>query len=167
MLIPPLATRIDPLRACTRTAGFSMVEMLVSLVVLAVGLLGVASLFAISLHSGSDAIARTEAISLVTDMADKIRANRRAGSTYQSAGVNKGCTGGSDARSCSPADLAQDDHYNWDQAIQQAFPAGGASGKITFDNTDTTVPPKYTIQITWTEKTGSVSYSTTIQVPNT
>src|SRR5438270_1918690 len=47
-----------------RPRGFTMVEMLVALVVLAVGMLGVAILFGISLHSGSSAISRMQAVNL-------------------------------------------------------------------------------------------------------
>lgn len=144
--------------------GFTMVEMMVALVVLAVGMLGVASLFAISLHSGSDAIGRTQAVSLATDIADRIRANRFGGASYQSAGVSKGCSGPK-AASCTAADLALDDHFVWDRQIQQAFPGGGASGSIAYDGT--TAPPTYTIRVTWTEKTGMLTYQTRIQVPNT
>src|SRR6266480_2630199 len=68
-----------------RPRGFTMIEMLVTLVVLAVGMLGVASLFGISLHSGSSAITRMQAVNLATDLADRIRANRRAGSAYNGA----------------------------------------------------------------------------------
>ena len=71
-----------------------MVEMLVALVVLAVGMLGVASLFGISLHSGSSAISRMQAVNLATDLADRIRANRQAGNAYAGAAANNNCTGG-------------------------------------------------------------------------
>jgi len=89
-----------------------MVEMLVALVVLAVGMLGVASLFGISLHSGSSAIARMQAVNLAADIADRIRANRRAAGAYAGAAANNACTGAA-AVSCSPAQMAADDLYWW------------------------------------------------------
>ena len=46
---------------CTRNAGFTMVEVLVALVVLAIGLLGIAALYLNSLQSGRTAIYRTQA----------------------------------------------------------------------------------------------------------
>src|SRR5437879_7552951 len=78
-----------------RPRGFTMVEMLVALVVLAVGMLGVAILFGISLHSGSSAISRMQAVNLAADIADRNRANRRAGITpnnaYGGAAADNGC----------------------------------------------------------------------------
>src|SRR5256884_5493529 len=73
--------------------GFTLIEMLVALVVLAVGMLGVASLFGISLHSGSSAITRMQAVNLAADIADRIRANRRAAGAYGGAAGEKPHTG--------------------------------------------------------------------------
>src|SRR2546421_11680051 len=91
-----------------RPHGFTMIEMLVALVVLAVGMLGVASLFGISLHSGSSAITRMQAVNLATDLADRIRANRAAGdapnNAYGGAAAINGCTGAA-AVSCTPAQM--------------------------------------------------------------
>src|SRR5438045_6342747 len=86
-----------------RPRGFTMIEMLVALVVLAVGMLGVAILFGISLHSGSSAISRMQAVNLAADLADRIRANRRAGdapnNAYGGAAADNHCTGAG-AASC-------------------------------------------------------------------
>ena len=58
--------------------GFSMVEMLVALVVLGVGMLGMASLYVTTLRASSSAISRMQAANLASDIADRIRANRNA-----------------------------------------------------------------------------------------
>src|SRR5438477_11539034 len=80
-----------------RPRGFTMIEMLVALVVLAVGMLGVAILFGISLHSGSSAISRMQAVNLAADTADRMRANRRAAdgalAAYAGAAADNHCTG--------------------------------------------------------------------------
>src|SRR5258707_3864497 len=96
---PEVNPSLQPRRMQQRPArprGFTMVEMLVALVVLAVGMLGVASLFGISLHSGSSAIARMQAVNLAADIGDRIRANRRAAGAY----------GGGAAKNNSPAAAA-------------------------------------------------------------
>src|SRR5258707_4462059 len=90
-----------------RPRGFTMVEMLVALVVLAVGMLGVASLFGISLHSGSSAIARMQAVNLAADIADHIRANLRASGAYAGAAANHGCSRAATV-SCSHAHIDAD-----------------------------------------------------------
>ena len=61
-----------------RQRGFTMVETLVALVVLAIGLLGIAALHLESLRAGRTAIYRTQAVNLAADVADRIRANRVA-----------------------------------------------------------------------------------------
>ena len=55
--------------------GFSLIEVLVALVVLSIGMLGIAALYVDSLRSGRTAIHRTQAVILVSDMAERIRAN--------------------------------------------------------------------------------------------
>jgi type IV pilus assembly protein PilV len=58
--------------------GFSLIEVLIAVVVLSIGLLGIAALQGVSLRSGNEAVARTEATLAAYDLLDRIRANRNA-----------------------------------------------------------------------------------------
>ena len=144
-----------------RLRGFTMVETLVALVVLAVGMLGVASLFVASLNSASSAIGRMQAVNLATDIADRIRANRRAGGAYAAAGADNGCVG-SGAVSCTAAQMAATDVFLWQRQLSRAFAGAGATGTITFA---AGTPASYTIVIGWTEKTVAQQYTLLLQVP--
>lgn len=55
--------------------GFSLIEVLVALLVLAIGLLGLAALQATSLSFNADSYSRTQVTLLVYDIVDKMRAN--------------------------------------------------------------------------------------------
>jgi type IV pilus assembly protein PilV len=56
--------------------GFSMMEVLVALLVLSVGLLGMAALQVVSLKANHGAYQRSQATFLAYDMIDRMRANR-------------------------------------------------------------------------------------------
>ncbi|OOG24910.1 type IV pilus modification protein PilV [Thioalkalivibrio denitrificans] len=58
--------------------GFTLVEVLIAVLVLAIGLLGLAGLQASSLRFNHDAQLRTQATLLAYDIADRMRANREA-----------------------------------------------------------------------------------------
>lgn len=60
------------------TRGFSLIEVLVALLVLSVGLLGLAALQTVALKSNHSAYHRSQATFLAYDMLDRMRANRNA-----------------------------------------------------------------------------------------
>jgi type IV pilus assembly protein PilV len=132
-----------------RSAGFSLVEALVALVVLSIGMLGIAALYVESLRSGRTALLRTQAVTLAGDMADRIRANPTGRLAYGDAvTVNDtvaACAPG--GAGCTTTQLAHHDKALWMRALQAALP--GAVGTVVVD--DTTDPPNYTITISWVE----------------
>lgn len=108
-----------------RQRGFTMVESLVALVVLSVGLLGIASLYVTSLRTGRTAMIRTQAVTLVGDMADRIRANPGGSYAGSGPGADRGCVnGGGD---CSADDLAADDWFRWLGDLHRRLPAGATA----------------------------------------
>ena len=58
--------------------GFTLVEAMVALLVLSIGLLGVAAMQLSSLQANNGAFQRTQATFLAQDIADRMRANRQA-----------------------------------------------------------------------------------------
>ena len=142
---------LNPIATSSRShqIGFSLVEALVALVVLSIGMLGIAALYVDSLRNGRTALRRTQAVTLAADMADKIRANRGAIKDFEtvvtSTDTNTACAPG--GTGCSRTALALHDKALWIYALQDAIP--GATGTITV--TGTTAPAIYTIVITWPE----------------
>lgn len=76
-------------RAARRQTGFSMIEVLVAVLVLALGLLGFALLQTMNLRFTQSANYRTEATNLAYDLLDQMRANRfRAGEYAGASGAD-------------------------------------------------------------------------------
>jgi type IV pilus assembly protein PilV len=163
---------IQPHRTQRSVRGFSLVEALVALVVLSIGMLGIAALHVESLRSGRTALTRTTAVALAADMADRIRANRTAKLEYEvaatSADTNAKCNPA--GAGCTPAELAKHDKAVWLGTISGRVVAGVTipgllpGGVGTIDCDDSTTPATYTITITWSEvnATQPSSYTLTI-----
>ena len=137
---------IRPTRPCGR--GFTLVEVLVALVVMAVGLLGIAALYVEGLRAGRTSVYRTAAVNLAADMGERIRANPGASATYAGTGpgVDNFCVNG--ASDCSAAELAADDWYRWLDDIGRRLPAG-ATGSIEVENLGAVT--QYDVTVTWPE----------------
>lgn len=138
------------MRAQVRIArGFSLIEALVALIVLSVGMLGIAALYVESLRSNRTALLRTQAVMLASDMADRIRANRGGDANYEAAvdrdDTNAACESG--GAGCTASELAQHDVAEWLGILEDSLPGG--TGTIDFDNS--TTPSSYTITVSWTE----------------
>lgn len=77
----PVSSRENPsgFRSTRRAQrGITLVEVLVTLVVLSIGLLGIAMLQMNSLNANHSAYMRSQAVNLAYDMTDRMRANRQA-----------------------------------------------------------------------------------------
>jgi len=61
-----------------RTSGFTLIEVLIAVLVLGIGLLGVAGLQSVALSMNQGSYVRTQATVLARDIADRMRANNRA-----------------------------------------------------------------------------------------
>ena len=66
----------------SRNTGFSLIEVLVTIVILMIGLLGLAGLQSRALTAQMEAYQRSQALILLKDMADRINANRKNAPFY-------------------------------------------------------------------------------------
>lgn len=132
--------------------GFTLVEVLIALVVLSIGMLGIAAMLLNGLQSSRLALLRTQAVVLASDMGDRIRANRTGGAAYALASGTtlsapaKACT---TAGQCSTSEIATVDLYAWQQSVQRVLP--GATTAITVAPVGALTSNTYTITITWTQ----------------
>ncbi len=141
-----------------RVQGFTLVEVLIALIIMSVGMLGIAGLYVHSMHAGRTSLFRHHAVTLAGDIADRIRANPRAGAAYAAAGANSNCVDG--GINCTPAQMAANDIFLWDQQAVDTLPTGTVA--IVFNNA--VLPPTYQITVSWNEPGQVMSYSITIPV---
>jgi len=114
----------------------SLIEVLVSLIVVAVGVLGAAGLFVLSNRGSVDASYRTAAAQAAAEIADRVRANPTAAATYNvgaiidsSVAIATNCF----AVVCTPVQQANFDRLVWaksltDRALPE--PDRSKSGRI-------------------------------------
>jgi type IV pilus assembly protein PilV len=144
--------------------GVTIVEGLVALVILSVGMLGIASLYVASLKTGRTALIRTHAVNLVNDMLDSIRSNGIAGTAYRTVGRTEApeavpaCATGA----CTREELAENDLANWLTAVTRDLPAG--AGTVTV--TPGTPVDVYTVAVSWREagETADYDYRASIEM---
>jgi len=157
MILKPVNRRFN--------GGFSLVEVMVALMVLSIGMLGIAALYVESLRAGRTAIYRTQAVNLASDMTERIRANTDAGAAYAGAAADVGCNDGQVlAVDCTPAQMAAQDLFDWQQMAQALLPNGNA--QLQFVAGGAGVADTYTITLTWVEidQANPVSYVMTVQI---
>lgn len=139
--------------------GFSLIEVLIALIIMSVGMLGIAGLYVQSMQAGRTSVFRHNAVTLAGDVADRIRANPSAGATYAAGvGADKNCVdGGVD---CSPADMAQHDINLWEQQADRSLP----NGTVQINLDDSVAPPTYEIVVIWDEPGETPSFTISIPV---
>lgn len=103
-----------------RALGFTLIEVLITIFVTAVGLLTVAGLQAASKKVNFETAQRTAATALAQDMVERMRANPTAKNSYLSSDATTATSATNCAASgaaCSSTDLAAFDVYQWGQKL--------------------------------------------------
>lgn len=133
-------------RAHRGDGGFTLLEVLVAVLVLSLGLLGIAALQASTVQFNHAAYLRSQATSLAYDIVDRMRTNRNAAldgeydAGFQSPAPACGSvTGG--------GSIAAEDLAEWRNALACALPSG--TGRVEVDG-DGVV----TISVRWDESRG-------------
>ena len=131
--------------------GFTLLEVLIALLVLSIGLLGLAALQTTGLRSNQMATMRTQATQRAYDMSDRMRANQAgvdAQSYVQSTtsdipSVAVNCT----TATCTSAQMVVFDKANW---LTEVTRLPGGRGRITRDASGAFV--QHTVTIFWDEE---------------
>lgn len=139
------------------TRGFSLVEVLVALLVLSIGLLGLAALQTTSLQFNTGSYYRTQATFLAYDILDRMRANPAGVSAgnYDVATAAAAAAAKADTTSCgtgcSVTDLAKYDLGEWYRRMEGVLP-GSTSPTNNYALITRTAANVVRITIIWLEK---------------
>jgi type IV pilus assembly protein PilV len=156
---------MNPLYSCSRRRpapssqrGFSMIEVLVTLLIVALAMLGAVGLQMQSMRTGQGGQFRAQAVFLAGDLAERMEANKAAAvagayvvatSSTPTASANP-CT----ALVCLQDQLADNDLAQWERTIVQTLPQ--ASWSVT--QTTAGNPSTYTIVISWVDRRTGATY---------
>lgn len=165
------------LKNSRKQRGLSMIELLVAVLVLAIGVLGITALQMVSLQNNRGALFRAEAVQLAYDMMDRIRANPEGavpGAAYDGLAIADAPPGAANcvAGNCSQAQMVTFDQAVWKCSLGNfnanaqcaAFRAAGVlppeddqpglpegDGSIAVDGAGVV-----TITVQWTEPDGQI-----------
>jgi len=137
-----------------KAQGFTLLEVLIAVTILAVGMLGIAAMQLMSLKDNRDAYFRSQAVLLTQDMAERMRSNQSKVSAYKGIDTSNSysqfqCT------SCSADDIVKLDKFEWSQRINTTTTVAGlipsAKGTVTES------AGIYTIEVSWQADGATVS----------
>jgi type IV pilus assembly protein PilV len=117
--------------------GFSLIEVLVAILVLALGVIGVAGMQLTALRASQQSAFQTAAVQLASEMADRIRANDNQMKLDDDANPFLAVDYKSDvepdappalcyAATCNGEELAKFDIYEWEKRVKATLPGGRA-----------------------------------------
>lgn len=158
-----------------RQQGASLIEVLVSMVILAIGILGISALQATSMKSNQSSFARTQAILHTEDIVERMRSNlagvRNGEYNDPTPAINAACL---TPAACTSAELAAHDVAEWQAGIAANMPMGSAM--VCIDSTPDDGTPAapacddsgtiYAVKIWWDDRregTASQRYVTSFR----
>lgn len=134
-----------------RQGGFTLLEVLVAVLVLSIGLLGLAGLQTYGLRSNHSASLRSHAVAMAYDALDRMRGNRDqallgTGSAYNTTYATSVATVNCSSN-CSSSQVAQYDLSAWKADVARL---PGGQGQIAIDNLN-----KATVSVRWSDNRDS------------
>jgi type IV pilus assembly protein PilV len=136
--------------------GFTLLEVLIALLVLSIGLLGLAALQTIGLRSNTMASFRTQATQVAYDIADRVRANPMGEEFYDLPTIDddpgtppsQACDDPARTSPCSSEEMANFDLTQWRAAV--ALLPGGRSEIVR--NVDADGVVTHSVTVYWDEE---------------
>lgn len=156
-------------------SGFTLVEVLVAVLIISIGMLGVARLVLAAVTANNSAYFRTQAANLAYSILDQIRANRAAASTspgykvsygtYSSSGASPGYTCLGAGNTCTPTQIVQYNLYTWQQQLSASLPDG--QGQIVMNFPAGSGQVTATITVKWDDSLAHWAFGGSKTAPTT
>lgn len=143
MMISPVLKRRQRMVFASSERGVGLIEVMVAVLILAIGMLGIAALQTITLKNAGSSSARTQAMVHVYGMGDMLRANKRRLAAFNTGGFTCSSNIDPDAKD-SNADL-----NSWLQRLTTEV-APSACGSVSCPAGNTC-----TVQVRWDDSSGT------------
>lgn len=121
--------------------GVSLLEVMISVLILGIGLLGMAAMQALALRGGQGSLESSQAVMQTTSIAEAMRANRLNAGNYAMAMTCSAGSGGS---------LAQNDQAAWINALKSTM--GVAGDTSTCGRIEALGNSRYRITVQWDDQ---------------
>jgi type IV pilus assembly protein PilV len=128
-----------------RSSGFSLIEVLVAMLILAIGLLGLMSLQLLSLQTNTNSNFRTQATIAANDMSERIRANIPGFEAGAYDAISFSSNGTECSAGCSALARAGNDVLEWKEYLTDYLPEG--KGEVQNKGISNSLD----IKVTWKE----------------
>ena len=123
---------VQPYRVAQGQNGFMMIEVLITMFVLLIGLLGVVGLQARAQQAENDSYQRSQALMILRDMVDRINANRKNAAAYITGTSGTNVMGTGTGKYCSaPSTTADIDLCAWSASLVGATESIGGTCNVS------------------------------------
>lgn len=145
-------------RSVQHSRGFTIVEVLAALLVIAVAVIGIAALYSDQTHIRADARLPLRAAELAEQMAARIRATSEGRDGFATT-VGVICDPNANVK--LPQDKAAQIAACWEDEVENALPSG--LGSISRDTSMS--PASYVVAVSWSAPgSGAASYVTRVEI---
>ena len=143
----------------SRARGFTIAEVFAALLVMAVGIIGIAALYSDQVQTNPEAQLHREAATLAEQIAERIRETKEGHAGFA---TTIGVLCEQQRKPTVPQDIAAREAACWEDEVERRLPSG--LGTITRDTL--TNPPTYVIAVSWSAPAaGTASYVIRVTVP--
>lgn len=140
-----------------RAPGFTMIEVLVTILIVSFGLLALAAMLTRSIEYSRGSMMRTVALQQANDMADRMRANIPALNSGAYSNISHSASACTACTACTPQELATYDICTWNNQNANSLPLG--RGAVTKSGS------VYSVAVSWDgRRNGTVNESFTLRV---